>query len=303
MTRNLLLGIVFGIVSVSRLSAQQDFADVEIETIQVADNLYVLFGAGGNVGLSTGDDGALLVDAQYAPLTQKILAAVAAQTDDEVRFVINTHWHGDHTGGNENLGRRGAMILAHDNVRVRMSRDVIQPLFNSTTTPAPAVARPAITYADETTMHWNDESIRIFHVPNAHTDGDSIVHFQNANVIHMGDTLWTSGFPRIDSQVGGGSVQGVIDAAETAMSLANEQTQLIPGHGDLPPRGTAFLREYVTMLRDIQIGVSDLIESGLSEEAVVAARPTAAYDAQWGQGYMSPELFTRVVFASLMRSP
>ena len=167
------------------------------------------------------------------------------------------------------------------------------------TQPAPAIARPAVTYSDETTLHWNDETIRIFHVPNAHTDGDSIVHFQESNVVHMGDTLWTSGYPRIDSQYGGGSVQGVINAVERAMTIGNAQTQYIPGHGSLPPRGMAYLEEYIAMLSDVQQRVSELVDSGLSEEAVVAAQPTQQYDAQWGQSYMSPELFTRAVYHSL----
>jgi cyclase len=301
MTRKLLVSVGILMVTTAPAPAQQDFSQVTIGTAQVADNIYVLFGAGGNIGVSVGDDGTLLVDDQFAPLTEKILAAVAEIDSGAVRYVINTHWHGDHTGGNENLGALGAVIFAHDNVRARMSTDVYLPMFEMRTQPAPLIARPAITYADEATIHWNGETIRVFHVPNAHTDGDSIVHFQEANVIHMGDTLWTSGFPRIDSQLGGGSVAGVIDAVEGAISMANEETQFIPGHGDLPPRGTAFLREYVTMLRDVQTSVSDLIESGLSEEAVLAAAPTAEYDAQWGQGYMSPELFTRVVYASLTR--
>ncbi len=299
MTRKLLFLCFFLMAVSAPAPAQQDFAGVEIETAQIADGLYVLFGAGGNIGVSVGADGVLLVDDQFAPLTQKILAAVAALTDEPVRYVVNTHWHGDHTGGNENLGRLGAVIVAHDNVRVRMSRDVFLPLFDMRTQPAPVIARPAVTYSDETTFHWNDETIRIYHVPSAHTDGDSIVHFQNADIVHMGDTLWTSGFPRIDSQYGGGSVQGVIDAVETAMAAATADTQFVPGHGDLPPRGTAFLEEYVAMLRDVQARVRELIESGSSEEAVIAARPTQPYDAQWGMGYMSPEHFTRVVYYSL----
>jgi glyoxylase-like metal-dependent hydrolase (beta-lactamase superfamily II) len=299
MLRQSIVGLILASGLAVHAAAQQDFSEVEIETIQVSDNIYVLIGAGGNIGLSVGADGPLLVDAQYAPLTEKILAAVAEQADDDVRYVINTHWHGDHTGGNENLGERGAVIIAHDNVRVRMSRDVSLPLFGMETVPAPVIARPALTYSDQTTLYWNGQTVHILHMPNAHTDGDSIVRFVEANVIHMGDTLWTSGFPRIDSQFGGGSVRGVIDAVEAAMALGDGRTQFIPGHGELPPRGTDFLREYVAMLEDVQQRVRDLIDSGLDEASVVAARPTQAYDAQWGQGYMSPELFTRVVYASL----
>ncbi len=300
MIRRSLFHTVLVLAMATQASAQQDFSNVEIETIRISDGIYALIGAGGNIGLSVGADGALLVDDQYAPLTEKILAAVAALSNGGVRFVINTHWHGDHTGGNENLGRAGALIVAHDNVRARMRREVYLPLFNSRSQPAPSVALPAVTYADETTFHWNGETIRAFHVPNAHTDGDTIVHFESANVIHMGDTLWTSGFPRIDAGVGGGSVQGVIDAVEDVLGMADDETQFIPGHGSLPQRGTAFLQEYLAMLRSVQERVSALIGDGLSEDAVVAARPTQEFGARWGGGYMSPELFTRVVYTSLV---
>jgi glyoxylase-like metal-dependent hydrolase (beta-lactamase superfamily II) len=283
----------------TKTSAQQSLAEPAIQTVQITVSIYMLVGTGGNIGLSIGPDGALLVDDQFATMTDSILAAVGELSDGGVRFIINTHWHGDHTGGNENLSRAGAIIVAHDNVRDRMSREVYLPLFDSRTEPAPAAARPNITYSSDTTFHWNGDVIHVFHVPSAHTDGDSIVHFRDANVIHMGDTLWTSGYPRIDSDVGGGSVQGVIDAVESAMSLANDETQFIPGHGDLPPRGTAFLEEYVAMLRAIQERVSDLIQEGLSEDAVVAAEPTREFDSRWGGGYMSPGLFTRVVYRSL----
>ncbi len=301
MTRRLLVHAVL-LMAMTQVLAQQDFSNVEIETIRISNDLYVLVGAGGNIGLSVGSDGALLVDDQFAPLTEKILAAVAEVTDSDVHFVINTHWHGDHTGGNENVGRAGAIIVAHNNVRERMNREVFLPLFNSRTQPAPPDALPVVTFSHETTFHWNGETIRVFHVPNAHTDGDSLVHFQNANVVHMGDTLWTSGYPRVDSGAGGGSVQGVIDAVEGIMSVANEETQFIPGHGLLPPRGTVFLQEYSTMLRAIQERVSELIDDGLSEDAVVAAQPTREFDERWGNGFMSPELFARIVYTSLVSS-
>lgn len=300
MTRLSIFWFCLCVAVVIPVRAQQDFSAVDIETVQVADGVYVLIGSGGNIGVSVGSDGAFLVDDQYAPLTEKILAAVGELTDAEVRFVVNTHWHGDHTGGNENLGRAGAVIVAHDNVRVRMKREVVLPMFNSRTEPAPAIALPVLTFSDETTFNWNDETIRVFHVPNAHTDGDSIVLFQNANVIHMGDTLWTSGFPRVDSGVGGGSVRGVIDAVEAVMEMADAETQFIPEHGVLPPRGTAFLEEYVAMLRAVQDDVRELISQGLSVEEIVAARPTREFDVRWGGGYMSPELFTRVVYTSLV---
>ena len=292
------IGVLMAVAT--QVSAQRGFSGPRIETIGVSDGIYVLVGSGGNVGLSVGDDGALLIDDQFAAQTEGILAAIAELSDAGVRLVINTHWHGDHTGGNENLGRAGAIIVAHENVREKMSTEVYLPLFNSRTQPAPAIALPAMSFPDETTFHWNGETIHVFHVPSAHTDGDSIVHFINSNVIHMGDTLWTNGFPRIDAGVGGGSVQGVIDAVEVVMTIADEETRLIPGHGDLPPPGTAFLEEYVAMLRTIQGRVRALIDEGLSEDAVIAAQPTREFDADWGGGYINPELFTRIVYTSLV---
>jgi len=296
----------FTVISISMLCsaplfAQQDFSAVEIETVPLSDRLYVLFGAGGNIALSVGEDGALLVDAQYAPLSGKIQSAVAAVTQAPIRFVINTHWHGDHTGGNENFHGAGATIVAHDNVRRRMSIEVDLPLFDSLTPPSQMAARPAVTYADAMTMHWNGETLRVFHVESAHTDGDSIIHFADDNIIHMGDTLWTSGYPRVDPGAGGGSVQGVIEAVELVAAIADDSTQLIPGHGPLPAPGAAFLVEYATMLRTIQERVSALITDGLTEDDVVAASPTDDFDARWGAGYMSPERFTRVVYRSLMQ--
>src|SRR5688500_9682131 len=180
-------------------SAQQDFAGVEIRTEQLAPGVAVLFGAGGNIGLSYGEDGNVIVDDQYAPLTPKILAAIAALDPDPVRFVINTHWHLDHSGGNENLGRQGAVILAHDNVRVRMAAGQLIPFLNLNVPPAAKAALPVVTFEQGVTLHVNGDTVRTVHVNNAHTDGDSLVHWQGANVLHMGDTFFHKvTFPFID---------------------------------------------------------------------------------------------------------
>lgn len=281
--------------------SQQDFSGVEIRIHSITDKIFVLTGAGGNIGLVAGGNGALLVDDQYAPLSAKITSAIAEVSEGPVRFVINTHWHGDHTGGNANFRRAGAILLAHDNVRRRMSINVDLPLFDSHTVPAPLVARPVLTYPDRIELDWGGERIRVIHVANAHTDGDSIVQFVDSNVVHMGDTLWTNGYPRIDSGDGGGSVQGVIDAVERMAASANAETQFIPGHGELPSPGVAFLSEYTSMLRTIRDRVGAAITSGMSEDEVVQAAPTEDYDPRWGNGYMDPATFTRVVYRSLAR--
>jgi len=191
-----------------------DFSKVEIVAHKVSEGLYMLQGAGGNIAVSVGEDAVFLVDDQYAPLTPKIKAAVAALTDKPIKFVLNTHWHGDHTGGNENLGSGGTLIVAHDNVRRRMSTEQFNAFFNRKTPPAPKAALPVVTFAESVRFHINGEEIHAFHVPPAHTDGDSIVHFTRANVIHTGDLFFNGLYPFIDVASGGG-IDGMIAAAHT----------------------------------------------------------------------------------------
>lgn len=278
--------------------AQRDFSQVEIRTEPVADGIYVLIGAGGNIGLSAGRDGAFLIDDQYAPLTEKIRAAIGEITDRDVQFVINTHWHGDHTGGNENFAGTGSIIVAHDNVRTRLQTEQFVPLFDHRSPPAPAEALPIVTFSDSVTFHWNDKTIHAFHVEHAHTDGDAIIHFLEDGVFHMGDVYWTSGYPRVD--VGnGGSVDGVIEAVRQVIDKANGGNRIIPGHGQLPPPGLAALRDYEKMLSTIRSNVRALIDQGMSEEEVIAARPSQRFDADWGGGYVTADRFVRSVYISL----
>ncbi|MEX2124806.1 MAG: MBL fold metallo-hydrolase [Woeseia sp.] len=278
-------------------AAQSDFSEVEIETTPIGDGLYVLIGAGGNIGLSAGNDGAFLIDDQFAPLTDKIRRAIAEVTDEEVRFIINTHWHGDHTGGNENFAQAGAVIVAHDNVRSRMQVEQFVPLFDHRAPPAPADALPIVTFSEAVTFHWNDKTIRAFHVEKAHTDGDAIIHFVEDDIYHMGDVYWTSGYPRIDAG-NGGSVDGVIKAVERVLEAADEDSRIIPGHGNLPPRGLAALRSYLLMLTGVRDEVQSLIDQGLSEEGVIAAKPTRRFDGDWGAD-RSPDSFAQIVYTSL----
>ncbi len=189
--RHRLLPLVVALVLAAPAAAQQqDFSTVEVKAEKVAEGLYMLTGRGGNIGLSVGKSGSFLIDDQYAPLSDKILATVKAITPDPVRFVVNTHWHVDHTGGNENIGKTGAYIVAHENVRKRMSTEHFNAVFQRTTPPSPEGALPIVTFADGVTLHWNGEEIRVYHVPPAHTDGDAIVHFVKADVVHMGDTFF-----------------------------------------------------------------------------------------------------------------
>ncbi|MBW8860923.1 MAG: MBL fold metallo-hydrolase, partial [Acidobacteria bacterium] len=228
--------------------AQQDFSKVDIRTEKLSDTVYMLTGAGGNLGLSVGEDSVFLVDDQFAPLTPKIEAAIAKITPKPVKFVLNTHWHFDHTGGNENLGKAGALIVAHENVRKRMSVENFIEFLGMKTQPDPRGALPVVTFTSDVTFHLNGDEIYVAHVPKAHTDGDAIVHFRKSGVIHMGDTFFNKLYPFIDTS-SGGTVEGVIAAADGALKVSNERTKIIPGHGPLATR--AELQAYRDMLATI----------------------------------------------------
>ena len=274
----------------------RDLSNVEIKTEQLAPGVYMLTGEGGNIGLSVGDDSPFIVDDQFAPLTDKIVAAVRAVTDKPVRFVVNTHWHGDHTGGNENFGKAGAVIVAHDNVRKRMSTEQFNDVFKSTTPASPKAALPVVTFAQSVTLHLNGDTVLVTHVPPAHTDGDSIVHFTKANVIHMGDLFMNGFYPFID--VGsGGHVDGVVGAAEKALAMANDETKIIPGHGPLADK--ASLQAFRDMVKTVRDRVSALVKEGKSLEEVQAAQPSKEFDAKWGGGFMKPDQFVGLIYASL----
>ena len=278
--------------------AQGDFDKVEIGTTKVADGIYMLTGAGGNLGLSAGPDGVLLIDDQYAPLTDKIRAAVAAIDTGPIRFVLNTHWHGDHTGGNESLGKTGSVIVAHDNVRARMSVDQVIEAFGSAVPASPPGALPIVTFNDTVTFHVNGQTVHVFHVEHAHTDGDAIVHIREADVIHAGDILFAGQFPFID--VGsGGSIDGVIAACDLLLEFAKPTTKIIPGHGDLTDR--AGLSKYRDMLVAVRNAVAAELDAGKDLEAIQEADPLAPYTEAWGNGFMKPDVFLKIVVADLSR--
>jgi cyclase len=295
--KNLMLGFVAALGTVSAL-AQQDPATVQIQTQRLAGNVFMLMGDGGNIGLSIGADGSVLIDTEYAPLNAKILAAVRAAGGSDVKYVINTHWHGDHTGGNEPLGKAGALIIAHDNVLARLSTEQFMAAFNQRVPPAPAAARPAVTFPTRTTLHLNGDVVQIVHIANAHTDGDSIVHFTNANVIHTGDTYMKDVYPFIDVS-SKGSIDGFIAAADAVLSRSDANTKIIPGHGALANR--ADMQRFHDMLVAARGKIQALIDQGLGEDQVVAAAPTAELDDPWGKGFMTPEQFVRFSYQSLKR--
>ena len=296
--KTLLLACATALLAAPAFAQQQDFSAVQIQTLELADGLYMLTGEGGNIALSTGPDGSVLVDTQYAPLNAKILAAVRAAGGGDVTYVINTHWHGDHTGGNEPLGQAGAVIIAHDNVLVRMSTEQFMAAFNQRVPPSPAVARPVVTFPTRTTFHLNGNVVNVVHVENAHTDGDSIVHFANANVIHTGDTYMKDTYPFIDVS-SMGSIDGFIAGAAAVLARSDANTKIIPGHGALANK--ADMQRFHDMLVKVRSNIQILITQGRTEDEVVAAKPTAEFDAAWGTGFMNPENFTRFAYQSLTR--
>ena len=280
-------------------AAQQDFSKVEVKVERLAPGVAVLFGAGGNVGLSYGEDGNIIVDDQYAPLTDKIVAAVRTLDPDPVRFVINTHWHGDHTGGNENFGKAGAVIMAHDNVRARMSSEQFLALFDQKVPPSPKAALPVVTFPSGFALHLNGDTLHAIHVANAHTDGDSLVHWQKANVLHMGDTFFHKvSFPFIDLD-SGGSIDGMIAAAEKGIAMANEGTRIIPGHGPVASR--AELMAYRDMLVDVRSQIAAAIAANRTVEQVKAQNIVARYGMT--DGFMKPDPFVESVYRSLKNPP
>ena len=279
-------------------TAQQDFSKVEIQTEKLADTVYMMTGAGGNLGLSVGEDAVFVIDDQFAPLTPKIQAAIAKLSAKPVKFVVNTHWHFDHVGGNENLGTAGALIVAHENVRKRMSVESFIEFFGMKTKPEPAVALPVVTFTRDVAFHLNGDEIFAHHVPRAHTDGDAIVQFKRSNVIHMGDTFFNKLYPFIDTS-SGGTVEGVIAAVDRVLQVTSEHTKIIPGHGPLATR--ADLQTYRNMLATISGRIGEQLRAGRTLEQVAASKPTAEFDAVWGNGFLKPDKFIEMLYQNLQK--
>ncbi|MFQ5965209.1 MAG: MBL fold metallo-hydrolase [Candidatus Scalinduaceae bacterium] len=286
----LTVSVVFG--------QDQDFDKVQIKIVKAAGNVHMLLGSGGNIGVCTGDDDVFLVDDQFAPLTEKIKAAIGEISDKDIRFVINTHWHFDHVGGNENMGEMGSVIVAHENVRNRMSTDQFIEFFQKKIPASSKIALPIITFTRDIKFHLNEEEIHVFHVNNAHTDGDAIVYFRNSNVIHTGDVYFAGIYPFIDTS-SHGSVSGVINAAKNVLSIINDDTKVIPGHGPLSNK--AELTGYIDMLISLRDKVSKHISEGKTLKEIQASKPTQGFDEKWGHGFLTPDQFVQILYKDLYR--
>ena len=277
--------------------SQNDFSKVEIKVQKVSGSVYMLVGAGGNIGASIGEDGIVIVDDEYLPLADKIEAALKGITDKPIKFILNTHWHGDHTGGNPHFGEK-APIIAQENVRKRLATGG-KTRFGETK-PAPKVALPIITFEDNVSVHLNGEDIRAIHFPNGHTDGDAVIFFPQANVVHMGDDFFNGGmFPFIDID-SGGSVQGMIAGGEKVLAETPDDVKIIPGHGPLGNKDD--LRKFITMLKETSAAVQAGINKGKTLDQLKQEKVLAKWDS-FGQSFIKTDVFTEILYDSLTKKP
>jgi glyoxylase-like metal-dependent hydrolase (beta-lactamase superfamily II) len=282
-------------LSVPAHAQQQDFSKVDIKSNKIADNFYTLDGQGGTISVLTGADGVLLVDSQFAPLSDKLAAAIKAVSEQPIRYLVNTHLHGDHTGGNANFAKLGATILGRDQLRWRLAHPNAQAS-GAPGTPAPAAALPTISYDGPVTVHVNGEEVRLIPVRRAHTDGDTLVHFVGRDILAIGDFYRTVGYPVVDLN-NGGSLQGLLDGLGLAIGLAGPHTRIVPGHGPLADRAALIAH------RDLLLAVRDklavLVSQGQSVDEVIAAKPTADFDARVPQSAQTSERFIKWLYAEL----
>ena len=268
-----LLLLTLTTLNLNDVNAQDE--NITINTTKLTDSIYMLKGSGGNILVSIGQDGVILVDDQFAPLTEKIKEAISKIMDKPVKFVINTHWHTDHVGGNENFGEAGAIIISHDNVRKRLSTEQFIDFLNKTVSPLPEKGLPIVTFSDNMTLYQNGDEIKINHVDHGHTDGDSIVYFTKNNVIHVGDDFNDKSYPFIDIS-SGGSIDGLISSLEAISSIINDETKVVSGHSEVSNKIKVI--DFTNMLKDVRKNVNQMIKDGKSLEEIITSQPTSKYD-------------------------
>jgi len=290
----LIMSAVLALVSVSAFS--QRVMEGDLEVIPVRDNIYLMvMEPAGNVAVSVGQDGVLMVDDQFAPMTDRLLKAVSDLTDRPLRYLLNTHWHGDHTGGNANFGKRGYAIVAHDNVHERLSSVQYHLLFRTGTRPQPPEALPVITYRDRMSFHLNGERVDLIHLPVAHTDGDSAVYFRESDVLHTGDAFINRGYPLIDI-ASGGTIKGQIEATNKLLELITSNTIIIPGHGPIADKRRMI--QVRNMLMAARESVVELIDQGLDVRAIKAADPLKDLNPEWEVGFLKSRAFVNIIYQS-----
>jgi len=269
-----------------------------VETTRLKDGIHLLRGRGANVGVLSGKDGVLLIDTQYPKSTKPLRAAIRKISKKPIRFLVITHWHGDHVGGIQDLAKSGTAVIAHNNVRKRLASGGYLATADHQAPPATDQALPILTYSDTLTIHFNGQTVRCLHIPLAHTNGDTIVHFVESNVIHMGDIYFNGLYPYIDVNAGG-NIDGMIRAVKKGLKIADSGSTIIPGHGPLANRED--MKKYLSMLETIRGRVRPQVLAGKSLKEVQASKPTAEFDAQWGKLYLKPDQFTEIVYQGMQK--
>lgn len=296
MTGKVLSVLCVLIIPFNQLASAEQSEDVKIKTTPVTKQIYMITGKGGNIGLFVGEDGTFLIDDQFAPLTEKIVAAIKSVGGDFPKFLINTHYHGDHTGGNENLGQGGTLIVSHDNVRERLETGSFIEAFNMKREAVSRIGLPVVTFSEDISFHLNGDRIRTIHVPHAHTDGDSFIYFKKANVIHAGDLFFNGFYPFIDV-THGGSLKGMIKAVDSVLALADDNTKIIAGHGPLGDK--AQLTGYRQMLETAYERLRKLKAKGKTAQEAAAAKPLADLETTWGDGIFKGDRWIEIIYSGV----
>ena len=291
--RIIAFALLFGSFAVN---AQRNFDTVNIKPLKITDNIYMLMGSGGNIGFIKGDDGALIIDNQFGPLSGKIAQAVVDEGGGQIKMQINTHIHGDHTGGNDNFAKWGVTIVAHDNVRERMMKESKRG--ETVSPPRDRSAWPVVTFPDRMNLHWNDEDLELHHFYAGHTDGDVIVKFKKANIIHMGDMYVQYGYPFVDVSNGGG-INGFISSLDKMLLLMDENTKIIPGHGNLATKKD--VQAFRDRLAEIRDAVAAALKKGTKISDMANLPIASKYDAEWGKGFVKGKDFVMMVAENLSK--